>query len=119
MGSPGQGLGGRVDIHVDAFGTDPAERLRVLVEVKASWNKNLVRDLAAQLAQRYLIQHGTTYGVYLVGVFDSPRWDETDSRSKRRPSIGSLRKRLAGDLAKYGSEIDVRLVILDCSLGAN
>lgn len=63
---------------------DEADLLTVVIEVKGAWNDDLLSDLQAQLADRYLDSEDSGYdtscGIYLVVWFDLDRWSSQDSR---------------------------------------
>jgi hypothetical protein len=70
----------RVDILVEAFiGSQKEDVVRVVIEVKGCWNRDLLTSMATQLADGYLTGNGIPQGIYLVGWFLCPRWKEPDS----------------------------------------
>ncbi|CAM3992878.1 NACHT domain-containing protein [Saccharibacillus endophyticus] len=77
--------GERTDIHVDAVALSDAdnfEKITVVIEVKGNWHRELLTAMQTQLADRYLSEGKTSYGIYLVGWFDSEKWSASDSRKK-------------------------------------
>jgi len=76
--------GEETDIHIDSFVTnlrgEISERIRVIVEVKCSWNQDLKDDLTRQLIERYLRENQCTHGIYAVCWFSSDKWDSGDGR---------------------------------------
>lgn len=65
---PGKGRGESLDLLVQA--TSPGERpLEVVIEVKGCWNPGLLTDMKTQLRDRYLLDEGHRYGIYLVGWY--------------------------------------------------
>lgn len=115
--------GKRVDILV----TVPANReplreeLSVVIEVKGSWNRHVHTNMKDQLVDRYLGQHGSNSGLYVVGWFDSPNWDATDTRSKHRRwrDLQDADSALAAHAAKLSEEhpdIAVQSMVLNCRL---
>lgn len=80
---PGVGgsAGQRTDILVEATAADAAsDVLRVVLEVKGVWNSELETALRGQLVERYLQNHGTNHGIYVVGWFNCLAWDSGDYR---------------------------------------
>lgn len=98
----GEGRGERTDLYVDAFvpGSDPegAKTVSVIVEAKGCWNAGLNTAMENQLVERYLADNPECrHGLYLVGWFNCPQWDETDHRKQRAPrySLEEGRERFA------------------------
>jgi hypothetical protein len=117
----GRGLGPRrTDIHVDVFSAEyPTDRIRAIVEVKGSWNRRLFADVEAQLAERYLVEHGVPAGLYVVGLFGSPVWDPEDARRRVRPRAErtQLLARLDQEASRASSGgVLIVPYVLDCSL---
>jgi hypothetical protein len=83
--------GQNTDIHVDVFSRDQAgdasERITVIIETKGSWNADLDNAMETQLTRRYLRNHGSPFGLYLVGWFSSPQWNAKDTRKRRSERI--------------------------------
>jgi hypothetical protein len=87
-GAPGQ----LTDIHVDAVSTDPrsgpADRVRVVVEVKGCWHQELKTAMQTQLLERYLAQSQCQHGLYVVGwcLCDAGTMKTIGRRGRRRHS---------------------------------
>lgn len=70
--------GKRTDITVQAWsldesGSNQTERpLSVTIEVKGCWNPEVTTGAKNQLLNDYLVPHGRTHGIFLVGWFYSP-----------------------------------------------
>ena len=81
--------GQETDIYVDAIVRGPLggrlERVSVVVEVKGCWNGDLKNAMEDQLKGRYLRDHPTGCGIYLVGWFASPKWRGDDWRKGSTP----------------------------------
>ena len=79
--------GQNTDIHVDAFTRDPngnvSDRITVIVETKGCWNADLDRAMETQLKNRYLKNHPSPFGLYLVGWFNREQWSNQDRRKHR------------------------------------
>ncbi|MCR2807972.1 NACHT domain-containing protein [Paenibacillus soyae] len=90
--SAGSLPGERTDIHVNAIlpgrsrGTFDA--ITVIIEVKGNWHREIYHAMETQLVGRYLKEGKCKYGLYLIGWFESSRWDVTDNRKSAIPSCG-------------------------------
>lgn len=86
-----QGSGESTDILVSAIARDRQANIcpiiHIVVECKCSWSDDLKTGMKKQLKDRYLIDDDHRYGLYLVGWFDSDRWDEADHRKKNAQRI--------------------------------
>ncbi|MCL4551977.1 MAG: hypothetical protein M1305_00250 [Candidatus Marsarchaeota archaeon] len=116
--------GERTDIQVSAFSRDkqgnPLNTIKVIIEVKGCWHKNLGDAMQTQLASRYIRENDCHHGLYLVGWFDSKYWSEGDHRRGDKPkqTIDEAKKQFkeqADQLSLNGREI--RAYVLDASLG--
>jgi hypothetical protein len=80
--------GQRVDLQVTASTTDehgePSGTASVIVEVKGSWNSGLDEAMETQLVQRYMAESQCQHGIYVVGWYDSVKWDTRDKSRKRQ-----------------------------------
>jgi hypothetical protein len=65
---------------VDTHQAENYERLSLIIEVKGNWHDQLLTAMQTQLRDRYLKDSRCRNGLYLVGWFTSPRWDEKDYR---------------------------------------
>jgi hypothetical protein len=72
------GIPERTDLRIDAPASDPRTGeppiLTVVGEVKAVWNTELDTAMRTQLADRYMLDTGTTHGLYIVLWFDTGWW---------------------------------------------
>lgn len=107
--------GERTDIHVNALlsesSTGDFKVITVIIEVKGNWHRELFEAMETQLANRYLKEGKCRYGIYLVGWFESLKWDSTDNRKSTTPSCGleNTRVRLedqAQSLSRKGININ-------------
>lgn len=88
------------------------------IEVKCSWNGNLLTDLEAQLVKDYLPAANATRGIYVCAWFPPDQWDD---KADPRHSAAAARNRdaVARDLdeaaraASAGGELEVSVVIID------
>jgi len=96
--------------------------LRVVIEAKGWWNKEVSHALETQLAERYLKPMPDAAGLFLVAWFD-PRhgaregsWKNDAIRGDRRALLADLTAR-AGVVAEQSGRA-VRAVVIDCSMPA-
>jgi len=95
------GAGDRPDILVEAFARDQAVTStsvhRVAIEVKGSWNRDVLTAQHDQLARRYLPEAGTGTGLYVVGWYPTELWHESDYRRSqvRTPTSDELLRTLS------------------------
>lgn len=83
------GAGDRTDLLVEAMpslGDDPnitaGESIKLVIEVKGSWNDEVPTAQAEQLADRYLPESGTDAGIYIVGWYPIELWNATGDKRK-------------------------------------
>jgi hypothetical protein len=75
-----------VDIHVNAVTSDAGNRtISLVIEVKGCWHKDLQTALNTQLAERYLKDNRSRYGIFLVVWFLCDKW-EPDNRKPDVPN---------------------------------
>jgi len=81
----------RIDIRIDAVvrhtREEIDERLSLIIEVKGSWNPELMTAMQTQLVDRYLKDNHCQHGLYLVGWFNCNAWDSEDDRKRHTPHI--------------------------------
>jgi predicted NACHT family NTPase len=87
----GNAKGEHTDIHVDAISYGPQkeeyDRVSVIIESKGCWNRELKSAMKVQLVDRYLNDNRCSHGMYLVGWFNCPQWDDEDYRKRDAPQI--------------------------------
>ena len=85
----GSGTGERSDIHVTAVVPGLAEnrydQVRVIVEAKGCWNRDLQTAMETQLVNRYLNDNECDHGIYLVGWYVCNQWEKGDRRRTDTP----------------------------------
>lgn len=116
--------GERTDIRVDAAAMPAGGRdgdvLTAIVEVKGSWHREVLTAMQTQLVDRYLLENRCQTGLYLVGWFQSPGWDDADARQRQNPwrAIEEARTDLAGQAAQLTQQgvREIRAYVLDCAL---
>lgn len=120
--SKGENPGQRTDIHVDAVSNDSTqhyETIKVIIEVKCVWNRNLDSDMEKQLLSRYLKDNDCQHGIYLVVWFESEMWADDNRRKakSRMCALPDLRDRLMKQAASLsGNGKFLQVVVLDASL---
>jgi hypothetical protein len=119
----GAGRGERTDIHVDAVvrgpGAEEHRTVTVIVEVKGSWYQRLYHAMQAQLVERYLRDNESQHGLYLVGWFNCPQWDDTDRRKATaiRRDLEETRERLEAKAAELSEgELRIKPLIINTAL---
>ncbi len=79
------------DIKVDAVkkvkDKEEYDCITVIIEVKGCWHSELETAMKTQLVDRYLKDNTCKHGIYLIGWFDCPQWDDNDSRKKKTPKM--------------------------------
>ncbi|HXD30147.1 MAG TPA: hypothetical protein VN643_03465 [Pyrinomonadaceae bacterium] len=89
--SEGLFKGQNTDIHVDAFIRDDngnaSDRITVIIETKGCWNADLDRAMETQLKSRYLKNHASPFGLYLVGWFNCEQWTSQGRRKQRSARV--------------------------------
>jgi hypothetical protein len=89
--APGAPVGQRTDILVNAVRRradgELFDPIAAVIETKGCWNIELFTSLEEQLFRDYMIRLRGLAGVYLVGWFDTEKWDPEDSRRNRVPRI--------------------------------
>lgn len=109
---------GYSDISVES--DSPVGRLRVIIEVKGNWNKEVRRDgLITQLQNRYLSVNQGAYGIFVCGCFGSNDWCKNDWR--RNLVAGYETKEIAQtNLDKQLESADMKdrmaVMAIDCRL---
>lgn len=77
--------GEKTDIHVVAVNPAVEDQIKVIIEVKGCWNKELKTAMQSQLLETYLNNNQCPFGLYLVGWFSCEQWDDSDYRKKGVP----------------------------------
>ena len=87
-----------------------------VIETKGCWNGELFTALEAQLFRDYMLRLPAQAGIYLVGWFDTAKWDPEDGRRDRVPKmpIAEVRAQLDRQSAALPEGFMVRTVILEC-----
>lgn len=120
---PEEMTGQNADIHVDAV-TGPTRTgetygpVRLIIEVKGSWNQGLLLDMQNQLRDRYLRNNQCLTGLYCVAHFAARSWRNTDYRRKqcRTLSIDTLRETLTNQATSLSGGALIRSYVLDANL---
>jgi hypothetical protein len=83
---PGERTDIYVAVAVHAGCSDESDIVRVIVEVKGCWHRELTKALTEQLRDRYLIESQCATGIYLVGWFLCESWRNDDYRQSDTPN---------------------------------
>jgi hypothetical protein len=119
--SRGSTKGERTDIHVDAVVRgatgDDVDTVTVIIEVKGCWHKELWTAMETQLVDRYLRQSHARHGLYVVGWFNCPQWNASDTRRQPGQSVQQARVQLDQQAAQFSpGGIAVQALVIDTSL---
>lgn len=81
--------GDKTDIHVTALISEGENysSVKLVVEVKGCWHKDLKNAFKDQLIKKYLTDKGIRAGIYLVGWFICEKWNRGDYRFKQTPKF--------------------------------
>jgi hypothetical protein len=115
----GKGRGKSGDLFLTASPTQGDQRLRLLIEVKGSWEANVRSRMNTQLDGEYMKETGISHAIYLVFWFDRSDWDPDDYRYARSTFATAEAAQdffddQAGQLSGEGRKI--KAVVLDGSL---
>jgi len=109
-----------IDLYVSCFVPSIKKHVRVIVEVKGCWHKEVKTAMKDQLANRYLKDKEYKHGIYLVGWFDCPEWKDKESIRRRQGLTSSIEdERAYYDQQARGlsqNELVIKAFVLDCSL---
>lgn len=121
--------GNETDIHISAFGRDHLGRptgdpMKVTIETKGCWHRDLDTAMESQLVGQYLSTDDCRHGIYLVGWFVCSAWtDKNDSRLKRVPklSLSQVKEKYEQQANHLSTKnvLCVKSVILDISFYKN
>jgi len=120
---PKQGEGGSpgelTDIYVTIFVPSSQNHVRVIIEVKGCWHKDVQTAMKTQLLNRYLNESGCDHGVYLVGWYSCNQWDGRDSKKNRISvqNIEEARSKFDDQAKKLSSDKKtIKSFVLNCAL---
>ena len=86
----GSGQGENTDIHITAIiagRNEEFESVKVIIESKGCWHRDLETAMKDQLVDRYLKDNDCRCGIYLVGWYKCDQWDSEDARNKSTPDM--------------------------------
>jgi hypothetical protein len=109
--------GSKTDILISMKNSE-SKTFSIIIEVKGSWNKDLISSLKSQLVEKYMKPRGMNYGIYLVGLFKSDHWDEGSSRYQKHMTNMNKLDNLKEELKTIENHLIVKYKTLDCSLNA-
>lgn len=116
-----RGVGRRTDILVEVPSVGGVDRvLRVVIEVKGCWNKEVPTALQAQLVDTYLQGWPGAAGLYLIAWFDPAHGGKRgtwlgDVHRSSREALQPFLEQQARAATDAGGHV-VRAVVLDCSM---
>ena len=117
---PGAPVGQRTDILINAVRrrseSERFDPLAAVVETKGCWNDELFTALEGQLFKNYMTPLRAQVGIYLVGWFETDKWDPEDNRRKRvrKLPICDVQAQLDQQAAALPQGFIVRPIILEC-----
>jgi hypothetical protein len=112
-------LGKRTDLEVAISGPDLPAPLRVIIEVKASWSRDLDAGLSAQLVGDYLVGTRNRFGIYVVAWFDVSAWRPGSRKSTAAGREEAVEmSRLTAAARQLESDHDLRLVVFALTVGS-
>lgn len=118
-----EGRGERTDIRLDALARGPRaeeyDPVTVIIEAKGNWYRKLYHEMEAQLAGRYLRDNRCKHGLYMVGWFNCPQWDEEDTRHKtamRRDPADTLNRLKSKATELSQGELRVETLLINVAL---
>jgi hypothetical protein len=112
----------RIDIRIDAVARhaqeEMDEQLTLIIEVKGSWNSELMMAMRMQLVDRYLRDNHCQHGLYLVGWFNCDVWDDRDYRKRQTPrtSIEETQRLLDEQAASLSPHVTVKAMVLNAAI---
>ena len=82
------------------------DSITVIIEVKGCWHQELNLAMKTQLVDRYLKDNRCKHGLYLIGWFNCPQWDNKNSRKQQSPkiSIEEARKQFDAQAAELSQQ---------------
>ncbi|MEN9938534.1 MAG: hypothetical protein RLZZ387_5113 [Chloroflexota bacterium] len=113
---PGTGRedGERTDLYITATPFDPARKaydvVTVVVEVKGCWHREVLTAMETQLVQRYLKDNECRHGLYLVGWFYCPQWENPPRKYGTQQNLQSLLDAQAASMASHGVTVQARVL---------
>ncbi|WGR72950.1 MULTISPECIES: hypothetical protein [unclassified Bradyrhizobium] len=85
---PGAPVGKRINILINAVrrrpGGESFEPITAVIEAKGCWNDDIFTALEAQLVREYMIRLRAQAGIFLVGWFETDKWDPKEAGPRRR-----------------------------------
>jgi hypothetical protein len=116
---PGAPIGQRTDILINTLrrsdSGEPLDPIAAVIEAKGCWNVELFTALGTQLVQDYMVRLAAPVGIFLVGWFDTEKWDPADSRRNRLPreSVENVRRQLEHQAAAVPDGFSVRSIVIE------
>lgn len=115
--------GEKTDIHVTAvipgLTSGTFEQVRVIIEAKGCWHRELKTAMESQLVERYLTEYECQHGIYLVGWYYCNKWNKDDRRKTDTPkwSLQEAREIFESQAEELSaSGVTIRAVVLNTAL---
>lgn len=105
--------GARTDLWITAFSNKDGSRVRICIEVKGDWNRELKTAFRDQLCERYMGKGGADAGIFLVGCFGAGKTAKGRKSIIAKGSAVKLLKKQQAELVREGYL--VRPFVLDCT----
>ena len=118
----GSGKGEEIDIPVTAVipGLTPGawDQVKVIIETKGCWNKDLKTDMQDQLVDRYLKDNQCRHGIYLVGWYMCDQWDDDHYQKKNTPgwSLDEARTFFSSQADGMPADMTIKAFVLNTGL---
>lgn len=109
----GAGDGERTDVHVNAVTHDPQKSydvITVIIEVKRCTHTEVLTAMETQLVRRYLKDNECRHGLFLVGWFYCPQWENPPKKFGTQQNLQSLLDVQAASMAAHGVTIQARVL---------
>lgn len=115
------GKGERTDVYVTAVRlqqrADGADAIPAVIEVKASWSRDLLTAMTQQLAERYMKRGQLQHGLYAVGWYACRHWARGDTRLRRSGQRAKIQTTLQAEAQSLSAAgLTVSTTIVDCEL---
>ncbi|WP_315750683.1 MULTISPECIES: hypothetical protein [unclassified Bradyrhizobium] len=117
---PGAPVGRRTDILVNAVrrksNGEAYDALTAVIETKGCWNGELFTAIDEQLFRDYMVRLRSQTGIYLVGWFETDKWDTTDYRRGQLPkmTVQDVRAELEKQAASLPDDIVIHPIVIEC-----
>ncbi len=106
--------GERTDIFVQAYGAASQDKpFTIVIEAKGCWHGEIDTAMKEQLCNRYLAEHKSNHGIYLVGWYHCSHYPVHNKHG----TLNDLKEQLKAQAIKLtNSIVTIKSFVLDCSL---